>query len=75
MYRPRPLDTEHLTCHICGKTAKWRDRVFGSTYVLGEALCDACEKKFTLIKDRSMKFLGCPACVPCNKEGEIKKGD
>ncbi len=41
MYRPRPL-TDKLTCDVCGKPAKWYDREFHSTYVLGEALCDDC---------------------------------
>lgn len=45
MYRPRPL-TDKLTCDICSKPAKWYDRVFASTYVLGEALCDECNGKF-----------------------------
>ena len=47
MYRPRPLNDSKLECDICGKPAKWRDREFHSSYVLGEALCDGCEKKFT----------------------------
>jgi len=46
MYRPRPLNDSKLECDICGKPAKWRDREFHSSYVLGEALCDGCEKKF-----------------------------
>ncbi len=45
MYSPRPLDDKHLTCRICGKPAKWYDREFHSTYVLGEALCDECNNK------------------------------
>lgn len=46
MYRPRPL-RKKLECHVCGKPAKWYDREFHSTYVLGEALCDDCNSKFT----------------------------
>jgi len=46
MYRPRPPVTENLTCEICGKPAKWYDRVFHANYVLGEALCDECNIRF-----------------------------
>jgi len=49
MYRPRPL-TDKLECHVCGKPAKWYDREFHSTYVLGEALCDDCNSKYTQYK-------------------------
>ena len=45
MYRPRPIRGD-LTCEICGKPARWYDRVFSSTYVLGEALCEECNAKF-----------------------------
>ena len=44
MYRPRPL-TDKLFCDICGRHAKWYDREFHARYVLGEALCDNCEKR------------------------------
>jgi hypothetical protein len=46
MYQPRPFNIENLTCHVCGKPAKWYDREFHSTYVLGEALCDECNGKY-----------------------------
>jgi hypothetical protein len=45
MYSVRPLNDNNLECHICGKPAKWYDREFHSTYVLGEALCDKCNSK------------------------------
>lgn len=46
MYRPRPQNTQNLTCDICGKPAKWYDRTFSTSYVLGEALCDECDARF-----------------------------
>lgn len=48
MYSPRPLSDKDLGCHICGKPAKWYDREFHSKYVLGEALCDDCERKWQM---------------------------
>lgn len=48
MYRPRPL-SDKLECDVCGKPAKWYDREFHSTYVLGEALCNECANRFLIM--------------------------
>ncbi len=48
MYKEQPLNIEGLTCRICGKLAKWYDREFHSTYVLGEALCNTCVNHYRL---------------------------
>ncbi len=58
MYRPRPL-TDVLECDVCGKLAKWYDREFHSTYVLGEALCDACANHYRLYVTTLDNTTGC----------------
>ena len=45
MFRPTPCNTQNLICDICGKPAKWYDRVFYASYRLGEALCGECAAK------------------------------
>lgn len=49
-WKARPLGAENkiYSCDICGKGAPWRDRFFGA-YVLGEPICDECERKVSLM--------------------------
>ena len=68
MYIPRPFNVENLTCHVCGKPAKWYDREFHSTYVLGEALCDDCAKSDWKEIKTLKPYIGLDGKIVCDFE-------